>query len=46
MTTTPSTDVAVADDMFSNAERFALAGFLAAYRGQTRDAYTLDTESS
>jgi len=28
--------------MFSEAERFALAGFLAGYRGLTRDAYTLD----
>jgi integrase/recombinase XerD len=27
---------------FSNAERLALAGFLAGYRGLTREAYTLD----
>ncbi|HZR50440.1 MAG TPA: tyrosine-type recombinase/integrase [Streptosporangiaceae bacterium] len=28
--------------MFTDAERLALAGFLAGYRGQTRDAYALD----
>jgi site-specific recombinase XerD len=28
--------------LFSDAERAALAGFLAGYSGQTRDAYTLD----
>ena len=28
--------------MFSEAERLALASFLAGYRGLTRDAYTLD----
>jgi integrase/recombinase XerD len=27
---------------FTDAERLALAGFLAGYRGLTRDAYTLD----
>jgi hypothetical protein len=32
-TTTPSTDVAVVDPAFSDAERYALAGFLAGYRG-------------
>jgi integrase/recombinase XerD len=41
-TTTPSTDVVVANPAFSDAERFALAGFLAGYRGLTRDAYALD----
>ena len=47
MTTTvplsPSTEVpVVVDPVFTNAERAALAGFLAGYSGQTRDAYTLD----
>lgn len=42
MTTTPSTDVAITDSMFSETERFALAGFLAGYRGLTRDAHILD----
>jgi len=28
--------------LFGDAERFALAGFLAGYRGLTRDAYALD----
>jgi hypothetical protein len=28
--------------VFTNAERLALAGFLARYRGLTREAYTLD----
>jgi len=28
--------------MFTDAERLALAGFLAGYRGLTREAYTLD----
>ena len=27
---------------FTNAERLALAGFLAGYRGLTREAYALD----
>ena len=38
----PSTAVVVVDPTFSDPERFALAGFLAGYRGLTRDAYTLD----
>jgi integrase/recombinase XerD len=39
----PSTQVAVVvEPLFSDAERSALAGFLAGYSGQTRDAYTLD----
>jgi integrase/recombinase XerD len=44
MTTTssPSTVIAVAEPVFSNAERLALAGFLAGYTGLTRDAYGLD----
>jgi integrase/recombinase XerD len=41
-TATPTTDVAVVDPAFSDAERFALAGFLAGYRGLTREAYALD----
>jgi integrase/recombinase XerD len=42
MTGTPTTDVAVIDPVFSDAERYALAAFLAGYRGLTRDAYALD----
>lgn len=34
--------VVVYDAAFSNEEQFALAGFLAGYRGMTRDAYALD----
>jgi integrase/recombinase XerD len=40
--TIPSTSVVVADPVFSDAEQLALAGFLAGYRGVTRDAYALD----
>ena len=40
--TIPSTSVVVADPVFSDAEQFALTGFLAGYRGVTRDAYALD----
>ncbi len=42
MTTTPTTDVAVFDPVFSDVEQYALAAFLAGYRGLTRDAYALD----
>ena len=49
MTTTTSTMssgsaelVPVAETLFTDAERTALAGFLAGYSGLTRDAYTLD----
>jgi integrase/recombinase XerD len=44
MTTTmsASTTIAVAEPVFSNAERVALAGFLAGYSGLTREAYALD----
>ncbi len=42
MTTTPTTEVAVVDPVFSDVERYALAAFLAGYRGLTRDAYALD----
>ncbi|HEX4935698.1 MAG TPA: hypothetical protein VFV33_21105, partial [Gemmatimonadaceae bacterium] len=38
----PTTEVAVLDPQFSDAERYALGAFLAGYRGQTRDAYALD----
>jgi hypothetical protein len=38
-TTSPSTVIAVAEPTFTNAERLALAGFLAGYSGLTRDAY-------
>jgi integrase/recombinase XerD len=41
-TTSPSTVIAVAEPTFTNAERLALAGFLAGYTGLTRDAYALD----
>jgi len=42
MPVTTSTAVAVAEPVFANAERLALAGFLAGYTGLTRDAYALD----
>ena len=44
MTTTTSTStlIAVAEPVFSNLERLALAGFLADYTGLTREAYALD----
>jgi hypothetical protein len=42
MTDTPTTEVAVVEPVFSDAERYALAAFLAGYRGLTRDAYSLD----
>jgi len=41
-TTTRTTDVAVVDPAFSDAERYALAAPLAGYRGLTREAYALD----
>jgi hypothetical protein len=37
-----STVLATRDELFSTNEQLALAGFLAAYSGLTRDAYTLD----
>jgi hypothetical protein len=37
-----STALATIQPAFTNAERLALAGFLAGYRGLTRDAYPLD----
>jgi hypothetical protein len=42
VTTSPSTALIPAAPVLSNAERLALAGFLAGYRGLTRDAYELD----
>jgi integrase/recombinase XerD len=42
MTSSPSTVIAVAEPVFSNAERLALTGFLAGYTGLTREAYALD----
>jgi integrase/recombinase XerD len=43
MTATPtSTALATIQPAFTDAERLALAGFLAGYRGLTREAYTLD----
>jgi integrase/recombinase XerD len=41
-TSTPSAVIAVAEPVFANAERLALAGFLAGYTGLTREAYALD----
>ena len=40
--TTSSTSLAPVQPVFTDAERLALAGFLAGYRGLTREAYTLD----
>ena len=40
--TIPSTALAAIQPAFSDAGRLALAGFLAGYRGLTREAYTLD----
>ena len=42
ITAAPSTALATIQPAFTDAERFALAGFLAGYRGLTREAYTLD----
>jgi integrase/recombinase XerD len=41
-TSSPSTALVPASPIFSNAERLALAGFLAGYSGLTRQAYELD----
>ena len=40
--TIPSTSLIPVQPVFTDAERLALAGFLAGYRGLTREAYTLD----
>jgi integrase/recombinase XerD len=39
---TDSTSLVPVQPMFTDAERLALAGFVAGYRGLTREAYTLD----
>ena len=41
-TAAPSTALATIQPAFTNAERLALAGYLAGYRGLTREAYALD----
>jgi hypothetical protein len=40
--TTPSTALATIQPALTESERLTLAGFLAGYRGLTREAYTLD----
>jgi integrase/recombinase XerD len=42
MTPVATTSLVVYDPAFTEPERLALAGFLAGYRGLTRDAYNLD----
>jgi len=39
---TDSTSLVPVQPVFTDAERLALAGFPAGYRGLTREAYTLD----
>jgi integrase/recombinase XerD len=41
-TAAPSTALATIQPAFTDTERLALAGFLAGYRGLTREAYALD----
>jgi integrase/recombinase XerD len=41
-TTAPSIALATVQPAFTDPERLALAGYLAGYRGLTRDAYALD----
>ena len=41
-TTAPSTALATIQPAFTDPERLALVGYLAGYRGLTREAYTLD----
>jgi integrase/recombinase XerD len=41
-TAAPSTAIATIQPAFTDPERLALAGFLAGYRGLTREAYALD----
>ena len=41
-TAAPSTALATIQPAFTDADRIALSGFLAGYRGLTRDAYALD----
>lgn len=45
-TSSPSVVIALAEPAFTNAERLALAGFVAGYTGLTRDAYALDLRST
>jgi hypothetical protein len=45
-TAAPSAVLATIQPVFTDAERVALAGFLAGYRGLTREAYALDLSSS
>ena len=40
-TATPSTALATIQPAFTDPERLALAGYLAGYRGLTREAYAL-----
>jgi integrase/recombinase XerD len=42
MTATTTTTLVPIQPVFSDAERLALAGFPAGYRGLTREAYTLN----
>ena len=42
MTAPSTTSLVPTQPVFSDAERLALAGFLAGYRGLTREAYALD----
>jgi integrase/recombinase XerD len=42
----PSAVLATIQPVFTDAERIALAGFLAGYRGLTREAYALDLRQS
>ena len=41
-TTTPSTVLVTIQPAFTDAQRLAFAGYLAGYRGPTREAYGLD----
>src|SRR5207244_11084591 len=41
-TAAPATALATTQPVFTDPERLALAGFLAGYRGLTREAYALD----
>jgi len=41
-TAAPSTALATIQPVFTDPERLALAGYLAGYRGLTREAYALD----
>ena len=42
ITAAPSTALVMIQPVFTDAERLAVAGFLAGYRGLTREAYALD----